>query len=391
MGRDTISVVFFRTAYGTMGGGTKMLLRLLEGLDKDRFNVTLASQRWDELCDRTSKLDVDIEIIPFPGVLDTYDGKLLEMPSHRQAAAGARLLQYNWRFGQRIGTPDIVWCGGTRPFVTLIPYLRLSNVVSIWNVGLLHESTGTMSWINDLCLRNADHIFIESDNQARRQLTEKQYRRFERKATMFHKGIDVQRFDPRGVEAKTQGEGYRVGTAALINPRKGLEHFIDAAAEVLNERPDIHFTIAGEIAREDDKTYRKTLEKRIQEHGIDESVEFLGWVEDMPEYLHTLDVFVLPSLNEGIPGAVREALAMGVPAVASDVGGIPDVVIEGETGFLVEPGDAGAIAEAVSYLLDNPTDRCEMGEQGRDHIVNRFSIQSYVENYENFLETVHKE
>ena len=391
MGSDTISVVFFRTAYGTMGGGTKMLLRLLEGLNKDRFDVTLASQRWDELCERTSELDVDIEIIPFPGVLDTYDGKLLEMPPHRQGAAGARLLQYNWRFGRRVGTPDIVWCGGTRPFVTLIPYLRLSNVVSVWNVGLLHESTGTMSWINDLCLRNADHIFIESDEQARRQLTEKQYRRFARKATMFHKGIDVERFDPGRFEAETQSEGQRVGTAALINPRKGLEYFIDAAAVVLNDRPDIQFTIAGETAREDDKTYRKSLEMRIQEHGIEESVEFLGWVEDMPEYLHTLDVFVLPSLNEGIPGAVREALAMGIPAVASDVGGIPDVVIDGETGLLVEPGDAEAISEAVSYLLDNPTERAEMADWGRNHIVNRFSIQSYVENYEEFLEAIHRE
>lgn len=364
-----------------------MLLRLLQGLDKERFDITLATQQEDELCRRVSDLDIDIEIIPFKGVLDTYDGTLLEMPVHRQSMAGLRLLQFNLEFHRRIETPDVLWCGGTRPFITLLPYARLTDATTIWNVGLMHESTGKVKSINSVCLWGADHVFIESKEQAKRQLTDEQYANHFDKFTVFYKGLDTEKFDPSRFDEKACDK-LHVGTAALINPRKGLEHFIDAAAMILEQRDDVYFTIAGAPARENDKQYKKELEARVRELTIENHIEFLGWVEEMPEYLSSLDVFVLPSYNEGIPGAVREALAMSLPVIATDIGGTSEVVHDGETGILIEPEDPDAIAEAVDYLLSNPEIRAKMGARGRDLIVSEFSSESYVANYEAFLKRI---
>ena len=373
-----------------MGGGAKMLLRLLQGLNKERFDITLISQRDDELCRHASELGLNIKIIPYPGVLDMYGGGLWGLPTYQKAVVGARLLQYNWRFSRQIETPDVIWCAGTRPFMMLLPYLQFTNATSIWNVGLMHQSRGTMKRINGLCLRTADHVFIESEEQARRNLTESQFDTYQDKVTVFHKGIDVDHFDPNRFK-QSNSEYFRVGTAALINPRKGLEDFIDAAALVLNERSDVQFTIAGDPARENDVEYKAELERLVAEHGIEDSVEFLGWVEDMPAYLHTLDVFVLPSLNEGIPGAIREALAMEVPVVATDVGGTPEAVIPGKTGFLVEPKDADQIAERIVQLLRDQSLRKDLGKRGRSHMIENFSIESYVRHYEDFIQEVARE
>lgn len=383
-----ISVTFFRVSYDTMGGGSQMLLRLLRGLDGERFDVTLVSQRADELCERAAAHGVDVRIVPFPPALDRYDGRLLELPAHEYLRVGLRTLQYNVDLWRELETPDVLWCGGTRPFASILPYAFLTDAETIFNVGLLNESAGSMRYINDVILRATDHVFIESTEQARRQLTEGQFRAYGDKFTVFHKGIHVERFDPGRFDDGGDESPLRVGTAALISPRKGLEYFVDAAATVLENRPDVEFTIAGDLARATGERYRAALDRRIRAHGIEDRVTFLGWVEDMPAYLNTLDVFVLPSHNEGIPGSVREALAMEVPAVATDVGGTPEVVVDGETGYLVEPADATAIADRVDRLLDDRSLRCELGRRGRAHVRSAFSIDSYVEQYERFLERI---
>ena len=380
---DRPSIVFYRTAYGTMGGATKMFQRLLENINTSEFDITLVSQREDTVCRRAMELGIDTEIVPYPGVLDTYDGKLLEMSTHKKGVAALRLLQHNWMFREQVNKPDMVWCSGTRSFAMLLPYFNVTDVESIWNIGLLKESAGKMKYINEAILRTADYIFIESRKQAKRQLTRRQYNTHKDKFNIIHKGIDINKYNPKKVERSAKGDECHVGTAALINPRKGLEHFIEAASLIKETDIDsnIKFTIAGTTAREDDSRYKRQLKNLIQENGLEENVEFLGWVDDMPQYLHTLDVFILPSYNEGIPGVIREALAMKTPVIATDVGGVSEAVINGKNGFLVKPGDKDRIAEKTLYLLTNPTERKRMGERGRQHIINNFTIKSYVETY----------
>ncbi|MBI3003324.1 MAG: glycosyltransferase family 4 protein, partial [candidate division NC10 bacterium] len=115
-----------------------------------------------------------------------------------------------------------------------------------------------------------------------------------------------------------------------------------------------------------------------REAGVSERVRFLGWREDIPRILAALSVFVLPSANEGMGMVLVEAMAMGVPVVATRVGGIPSVVPDGECGLLVEPGDVAGLAGAVAKLLADPALAARMGAAGRRRAA-AYGVESMVE------------
>jgi glycosyltransferase involved in cell wall biosynthesis len=126
---------------------------------------------------------------------------------------------------------------------------------------------------------------------------------------------------------------------------------------------------------------REKLESRARDLGITETVEILGRVDDVPSHLREADIFVLPSLSEGISNALLEAMAHGVPCVASRIPGNADLVIDRETGILFEPRDAGALAGAVLDLAADSALRERLGRAGRELVEERFDIDSVAGKY----------
>jgi glycosyltransferase involved in cell wall biosynthesis len=118
------------------------------------------------------------------------------------------------------------------------------------------------------------------------------------------------------------------------------------------------------------------------ELGVNRSVVFPGFVDDIPGILALSDIAVLPSLKEAAGGAVLEAMAAGKPVVASRVGGIPESVVDGTTGFLVPPGDSEALSRSIIRLLDDPPLRQQFGKAGRERVEAKFSIEGMVQQYE---------
>jgi glycosyltransferase involved in cell wall biosynthesis len=165
-------------------------------------------------------------------------------------------------------------------------------------------------------------------------------------------------------------EGPIVGIVGRLVPIKEHPLFFRAAARIARERPDIHFVVAG------DGELRSTLENEARSL-LSDKVTFLGWVDDLPALYSALDVVVLTSRNEGTPVALIEAAAAGRPAVATDVGGVGDVVLHGKTGCLVAPGDEDALARSIIGSLD-PIVGAALGRAGREHVADRFSSRRLV-------------
>lgn len=130
-----------------------------------------------------------------------------------------------------------------------------------------------------------------------------------------------------------------------------------------------------------DGAEREPLGKLADELGVGGRVELPGYVEDSAPYVAALDVCVSPSLTEGLPGALAEALALGVPVVATDVGGVRDLVDDGRTGLLVPPADPDAIASAVERLLADPAFAQRLSEQGRAEVALRHEASRVFEVY----------
>jgi glycosyltransferase involved in cell wall biosynthesis len=188
----------------------------------------------------------------------------------------------------------------------------------------------------------------------------------EKKFRIIHSGVDIGRYMRPVADVKEIRQSlnlpersFIVGTVGRLTAIKGHIHLLKAAVGLLTALPGVIFLFAGEGELHED------LSKFAADNGIAENVRFLGWRADVAALLSIVDVFVFPSLNEGMGKAVVEAMAMGKPVVASNVGGIPDLIIPGENGLLVPPADGTALAEAIMALYANPEKRKEMGEKGR--------------------------
>jgi glycosyltransferase involved in cell wall biosynthesis len=172
-----------------------------------------------------------------------------------------------------------------------------------------------------------------------------------------------------------------VGVVASFTPAKALHLFIEAAAIIAKEIPGVRFLMVG------DGSLRPQLESQAERLGLRSALRMLGWRRDVPELVRTFDVFLLTSLWEGLPRSLVEGFLSAVPAVASHVDGIGEVVQEGRNGFLVPAGNVEAMAAAVIRLLKDESLRQALGEQARLS-VDDFSAEKMLKDYSKLYETI---
>jgi glycosyltransferase involved in cell wall biosynthesis len=153
---------------------------------------------------------------------------------------------------------------------------------------------------------------------------------------------------------------------------KGYEDLLDATAILHRQDTGVHWVLVG------DGELRSDLVRQSEKLGMSHHVHFMGWMEDIRETLALADVFVLPSHGEHFGRVLIEAMAMEKAVVATDSGGVPEIVSHGETGWLVEAGHPDRLAQAVGRLLCDGTEARQFGESGRRVVENRFSLQGHV-------------
>jgi glycosyltransferase involved in cell wall biosynthesis len=195
---------------------------------------------------------------------------------------------------------------------------------------------------------------------------------------MIYNGVDLERYDHQepcctlrddyGMEPGSQ----IVGVVARLEPEKGHPTLIDAWPLVLRSVPDAYLLIVGEGSRRDD------LERQVRELRIAHRVVFTGRRDDVPGVTAALDVAVLPSYREAQGLTILEAMALSRPVVASNVGGIPEMIQDGVTGLLVPPGDPTALAGAIVRLLEDHSLADTLGRAGHDLVHDRFCIELMV-------------
>ena len=190
-------------------------------------------------------------------------------------------------------------------------------------------------------------------------------------------GVDTRRFHP-GVSGKTvrdelglAADQPLVGLVANIRGSKGHNVFLEAAREVLQWRPDARFLVVG------DGVGRAEVRRRVGAMGLKAVVTLTGFRRDIPEVMAALDVLVLPSIrSEATSQVIPQAFAVGTPVVASTVGGSPELVRDGETGRLVPPGDARALAAAMLELVSDPARARALGRAGQQLAAECYSLDA---------------
>jgi glycosyltransferase involved in cell wall biosynthesis len=170
-----------------------------------------------------------------------------------------------------------------------------------------------------------------------------------------------------------------LGTVGRLSDRKGHDVLLRAAPRIIQRFPSARFVIVGEVYRKNVKV-RRTLERLVDALDLREHVRFAGFRSDIGAVMRMLDLFVFPSKQpEGFGIVQLEAMARGIPVVASTAGGTRDVVVDGETGRLVTPDDSERLAETIIELLNDPERRRAMGQKGRRLVLERFTLDRQVE------------
>jgi glycosyltransferase involved in cell wall biosynthesis len=211
------------------------------------------------------------------------------------------------------------------------------------------------------------------------------------KVVVVHAGTDLGRFDPATVDGSgvRRELGLDVGTFLVcqigVRPWRGWKILVAAMAEVVRVNPAAHLLLVGC----ESEAARLEVMAEAARHGVAQHVTALGYRSDVPEISAALDVAVdLSTAGLGITGTLREAMAMGKPVVCSRAGGNPELVVDGVTGRLVEPGSAGAAAAAIIGVMGDPALASEWGEAGRRRVERGFSSASRVAKLERLYREV---
>ena len=207
---------------------------------------------------------------------------------------------------------------------------------------------------------------------------------------LIYSGVDTEKFtrdySAEEVDTIKRSTGLRlspvVGNIGRLSPVKGQKYLVEAMAGVLKKAPDAQALIIG------DGEEKEALERQARELGISQSVRFVRSMIDTPRMLPIMDVFVFPSVKEGLGMGLLEALAAGRACVASKVGGIEDIIKDGYNGILTEVGDARGIAGAIISLLEDAELRGRMGERGRNIVREKFALDTMADKVIGLYENV---
>lgn len=195
-----------------------------------------------------------------------------------------------------------------------------------------------------------------------------------RKPKLIYNAINIEDFQDPTQMGKPESAGLIVGSVGRLVRQKGYRYLLHAAKDVLLELPNVNFILIG------DGNLRSQLSDFATREGFRERIKFLGQIDDVRQHLQTMDLFVLPSLWEGFPTVLLESMASGVPIVATNVRGTNELVADGMSGWLVEPGNPRALANAIIHALSVDEERNRIIENA-SKMVQKYSITNITEHY----------
>lgn len=337
-----------------VGGMEAWVERFLERMPRDRYRFTALCPFESPYTDRLRALDVEVVIAPMP---DDPPWSTVQMATALVAAGSIDLLHAHLPkahllagiVGRLTGKPVLTTVHGRQvTMLDLEVYRAAGSFLSV---------VCRQSYFHALGLGvSAGHLSCETN------------------------GVDTQVFRPRqDRQHRAEGGGLRetlglapavplLGFVGRLSPEKGPSVFVRAALLLHSRMPDVHFVMVGEGPSE------RELRELAHRFGLQGCLHFAGVQRDMPAIYDALDLVVSTSHTEAMPLALMEAMACEVAVVATRVGGVPDLVAHGETGWLVGPGEFDDIAARCAELIADPGLRHQMGQRGRQRVIERFDL-----------------
>lgn len=342
----------------TLGGGERAALRLAALLPRYGYRVSILTFSVHPECDVVRTSPCPLYLLP---LRRTYD-----LAALRGALSLRRFLkQQQIQIVQTFFESSDIWAGTVTRALSSAKLIWSRRDLGILRTGKHHRAYRLMA--------SFPHAVFAVSEQVRRHSIEVDGIDPARVQTIYN-GLDLE--DWTAPAARERTATVHVTAVGNIRHVKGHDIFIQAAAAVVSRFPDVSFSIAGDVLEPE---YFARLEALVRDLGLVGRFHFIGGVADLPAYLASADIFVMPSRSEGFSNAIVEAMAMSLPVVATGVGGNAEAVKDGVNGFVVPPEDPEALAAAISQLIANRTQAKIMGEEGRNIVVETFTSEAMME------------
>ena len=376
-------VIFFSDAI-FLGGAEEYLKLLIPGIDRGKYQIRVAlTQRANTLplADFFQKAKIEVDYVE----------------THWSSSFRNFLVPFRYFLEQR---PVLVHFNLNNSFGCFFPILAAFCARVPWRLATEHlafelasgkrAGVGTKKLVKKIIFFCLHYTIAVS--QANKRLLIRDYKIHPIRIKLIRNCIEVSKFqfseegrERVRVEFGIRDDQFLIGTVARFSAQKGYEYTVDAIPGIIKRYPQARFLFVGDGPQHD------VCQKRVESLGLSDKVIFAGQRKDIANILSALDLFLLTSIYEGLPLSVLEAMSVGVPVVATQVSGTPEVVLHERTGLLIRPASSAAVIEAVVRLLGDSELREQLIRQGRllmkHHFDRRFLIKQVEEFYDQLITT----
>ncbi|MGX2040715.1 glycosyltransferase [Methylocaldum sp. MU1018] len=364
-------VLFLIDSLG-MGGAERMLVNYLQHLDPNRYEPRVCVLRvrdGNPIAAEIERLGIPVDLIPAPRIRDVVGilSLVRYLRRHRIDLVHTQL-------------ETVAVHGGIAARVVGIPAVHTLHTFAYANASIREARRGRLVWFS---LRHFhDKVIAVSEAVGNHAASEG--RLPSERISILYNGVDTRSFCPSDGSGRLSvrnslgmpDKAAVVATVAVLRREKGIQYLIEAWPDVLKAVPNAYYLVVGA------GPYESALKSLAAACNVADRVIFAGARKDIPELLGSSDLFALPTLGDVLPTVLAEAMASGLPIVASDVGGVPEMIEPGKNGLLVPPADAPGLADACIRLLRDSGEARKLARGGRNIVEARFNVRNQVRKLE---------
>lgn len=381
-----MKILFIESYPHVIHGQQRTLLSLLEEGVSRKHDCLVGVTSDGVYVDELRRREHAVLTLPYPEKLSSYGGAIYRYKGIDKLKCYGQGVRYLWDLRKTLKAekPDVVFCNDMRGLLTVGIAARSAGIpVMIWDK--LDKPHGWLDWIQ-LPIASCNPIITTS---VLAKYPEWQRKWYSKKIHRVPNGVDLAKADTgndiRSSLPMEEGDVV-IAIVGTITERKGQDRLLKVVPDILEKEPQVRVFIVGEVSgSEEDNSYFDSLSNK--EH---DRVHFLGMRGDMPDVMRSIDVLVIPSRHEGMGQVTVEAMAASKPLIGARAGGIPEVIVDGETGLLFEGNDSEQLVDCVVKLVSDETMRQRMGESGRHRAEECFNRPLQMQKIVNLIESLAK-
>ena len=384
------SIAFFINYFDSFTGGPRVVYNFVRMIDTSRFRPVVLTNKRSPLTDSLEQAGIAFHVIEQDPSIDEGQKRVMDRGPLAKIGGAWKVYQYNNKISRVLKdeSVDLLWVRNTKGVLLSGFAATRLRIPLIWDIGMEKTSKGMVGYLHNISFWLAKKVVTESESVARSIFSQRQVKTNEEKLVVVRSGIPSDRvieIESEKGAAKKSSERFNIINIASICDRKNQKMAIQSILPLIESHPEILVTFVGPVVEQE---YFDELNKTISEAGAEKNFEFLGWRDDATKLLVSSDLFLLCSKVEGVPYSVLESMHAKIPVVATACGGVPAVIVDGETGYLIQIDDVESMTNGVQSLLSNSKKRSQMANSAYEFVLQNHTAENWCATYMDLMDSL---